>query len=188
MALHSTPILPLALPAHLRELALQDAVAWSSYLSLPGAVEHTSWGDVSVAALQRQIVDHARNARCRRWAILDSDDQLLGTVGLNDIDIEHRRAELAYDLSPAHQGRGLATEAARAVIAWAHIALGCIRIQATVLDSNLRSIAVLERVGMQREGLLRSYRHVRGQPRDFWMYAHTHPQLHGGQGDDRAAP
>jgi len=188
MALHSTPILPLALPAHLRELALQDAVAWSNYLSLPGAVEHTSWGDVSVEALQRQIADHARSTRCRRWAILDSHDQLLGTVGLNDIDIEHHRAELAYDLSPDHQGRGLATGAARAVIAWAHPALGCVRVQATVLDSNLRSIAVLERAGMQREGVLRSYRHVRGQPRDFWMYAHTPPQLHGDQGDDRAAP
>jgi ribosomal-protein-alanine N-acetyltransferase len=188
MALHSTPILPPTFQAHLRELVLQDAVAWSNYLSLPGVVEHTSWGDVSVEALQRQIVNHARNARCRRWAILDSADQLLGTVGLNDIDIEHHRAELAYDLSPAHQGRGLATEAARAVIAWAQAALGCVRVQATVLDSNLRSIAVLERAGMQREGLLRSYRHVRGQPRDFWMYAHTHPLLHGGQGESRVAP
>lgn len=188
MALHSTPILPPTFQAHLRELVLQDAVAWSNYLSLPGVVEHTSWGDVSVEALQRQIVNHARNARCRRWAILDSADQLLGTVGLNDIDIEHHRAELAYDLSPAHQGRGLATEAARAVIAWAQVALGCVRVQATVLDSNLRSIAVLERAGMQREGLLRSYRPVRGQPRDFWMYAHTHPQLHGGQGKSRVAP
>lgn len=188
MALHSTPSLPPAFQAHLRELILQDAVAWSTYLSLPGAVEHTSWGDVSVETLQRQIVDPARTTPCRRWAILDSDDQLLGTVGLNDIDMEHHRAELAYDLSPAHQGRGLATGAASAVIAWAHASLGCVRVQATVLDSNLRSIAVLERVGMQREGLLRSYRHVRGQPRDFWMYAHIHPQLHGGHGDDRAAP
>ncbi|MGH8097193.1 GNAT family N-acetyltransferase [Stenotrophomonas indicatrix] len=188
MASHSAPSLPPAFQAHLRELVLPDAVAWSNYLSLPGVIEHTSWGDVSVEALQRQIVDHARNTRCRRWAILDSDDQLLGTVGLNDIDIEHHRAELAYDLSPAHQGRGLATGAARAVIAWAQATLGCVRIQATVLDSNLRSIAVLERAGMQREGSLQSYRHVRGRPRDFWMYSHTHPRLHCGQGEDRAAP
>ncbi|WP_340569752.1 GNAT family protein [Stenotrophomonas sp. G106K1] len=164
MATHSTPILPPALQAHLRELVLPDAVAWSNYLSLPGVIEHTSWGDVSVEALQRQIVDHARSTRCRRWAIFDNDDQLLGTVGLNDIDIEHHRAELAYDLSPAHQGRGLATGAARAVIAWAHTALSCVRIQATVLDSNLRSIAVLERAGMQREGLLRGQGEGRAAP------------------------
>ena len=69
------------------------------------------------------------------------------------------------------QGQGLATHAARAVLEWGHAALALVRIQATVLDSNARSIAVLERLGMQREGLLRAYRRVRGQPRDFWMYA-----------------
>lgn len=46
------------------------------------------------------------------------------------------------------------------------------RIQATVLDSNARSIAVPERLGMQRAGLLCAYRKVRGHPRNFWMYAH----------------
>ncbi|KAG1526396.1 hypothetical protein G6F50_018390 [Rhizopus delemar] len=54
---------------------------------------------------------------------------------------------------------------------WAHDALGLQRIQATVLDSNASSIAVLERIGMQREGILRQYRKVRGQARDYWMYA-----------------
>lgn len=173
MALQPTPILPSALQTRLRELILPDAVAWSKYLSLPGVVEHTSWGNVSVQALQQQIIGYTQDARCRRWAIVNRDDQLLGTVGFNDIDIGHHRAELAFDLSPAWQGRGLATEAARAVMAWADNALACTRIQATVLDSNLPSIAVLERLGMQREGLLRAYRYVRGQPRDFWMYAHA---------------
>lgn len=40
-----------------------------------------------------------------------------------------------------------------------------------MLDSNLPSIAVLQRLAMRREGLLRAYRKVRGQPRDFWLYA-----------------
>ncbi len=31
--------------------------------------------------------------------------------------------------------------------------------------------AVLQRLAMRREGLLRAYRKVRGQPRDFWLYA-----------------
>ncbi|MEO2219574.1 GNAT family protein [Chromobacterium vaccinii] len=50
--------------------------------------------------------------------------------------------------------------------------IGLARIQATVLPENTRSIRVLERVGFQREGLLRSYRMVRGPSRDFWMYSH----------------
>ncbi|MGG2101244.1 GNAT family N-acetyltransferase [Stenotrophomonas sp. NRRL B-14846] len=102
-----------------------------------------------------------------------ADDQLIGTVGLNGVDPWHGRGELAYDLDPRWQGQGLATHAARGVLDWAHGTCGLVRIQATVLDSNARSIALLERLGMQREGRLRAYRHVRGQPRDFWMYAHV---------------
>jgi ribosomal-protein-alanine N-acetyltransferase len=165
------PTLPATLPARLRPLHVDDAAAWSRYLSLPGVTEHTSWGDVSERALRRQIAAYLPTATDLRWALVGADSQLIGTVGLNGIDLSHGRGELAYDLDPRWQGQGLATHAARAVLEWGHAAHARVRIQATVLDSNTRSIAVLERLGMQREGLLRAYRRVRGQPRDFWMYA-----------------
>jgi ribosomal-protein-alanine N-acetyltransferase len=42
-----------------------------------------------------------------------------------------------------------------------------------VLTSNSRSIEVLQRCGFKREGLMRSWRIVRGKPGDFWMYSHV---------------
>lgn len=169
------PALADSLPARLRPLRVDDAGAWSRYLSLPGMTEHTSWGDVSERALRQLIARYMPSAPDQRWALVDADDRLIGTLGLNGIDALHHRAELAYDLDPDWQGQGLATHAARAVLEWGHAARALVRIQATVLDSNTRSIAVLERIGMRREGLLRAYRQVRGQPRDFWMYAHVEP-------------
>jgi ribosomal-protein-alanine N-acetyltransferase len=163
--------LPYELHASLRPLRLDDAHAWSAYLSKPGVTEHTSWGDISASSLEKLVSHYAEGRDSLRWAIVDSSDSLLGTVGLNEISRDHGRAEIAYDLDPSHCGRGLATEATRAVIHWAHTALDLQRVQATVLDSNILSIAVLERVGMQREGLIRQYRRVRGQARDYWMYA-----------------
>ncbi|MBV6693659.1 GNAT family N-acetyltransferase [Serratia quinivorans] len=163
--------LPDELYASLRPLRLDDVDAWSAYLSKPGVIEHTSWGDVGPTNLETLIADYAEGKDSLRWAIVDPSDGLLGTVGLNEISRDHGRAEIAYDLDPSHCGRGLATEAASAVIHWAHTVLGLQRVQATVLDSNILSIAVLERVGMQREGLIRQYRRVRGQARDYWMYA-----------------
>lgn len=163
--------LPDELYASLRPLGPNDVDAWSAYLSEPGVIEHTSWGDVGPTNLEKLVADYAKGRDSLRWAIVDSSDSLLGTVGLNEISREHGRAEIAYDLDPRHCGRGLATEAASAVIYWAHTVLGLQRVQATVLDSNILSIAVLERVGMQREGLIRQYRRVRGQARDYWMYA-----------------
>jgi hypothetical protein len=38
-----------------------------------------------------------------------------------------------------------------------------------------RSARVLARCGFEREGLLRSYRMVRGVPGDFWIYWHVVP-------------
>jgi ribosomal-protein-alanine N-acetyltransferase len=166
--------LPDELYASLRPLGPNDVDAWSAYLSEPGVIEHTSWGDVGPTNLEKLVADYAKGRDSLRWAIVDSSDSLLGTVGLNEISRDHGRAEIAYDLDPRHCGRGLATEAASAVIYWAHTVLGLQRVQATVLDSNILSIAVLERVGMQREGLIRQYRRVRGQARDYWMYAAIH--------------
>ncbi|MBH1432882.1 GNAT family N-acetyltransferase [Stenotrophomonas maltophilia] len=90
--------------------------------------------------------------------------------GDDAIDPLHGRGELAYDLEPHWQGQGLATH--RAVLDCGHAVRSLTRIQATVLDSNARSIAEPERLGMRREGLLHAYRRVRGQPRNVWMYAH----------------
>ncbi|MBK0014279.1 GNAT family N-acetyltransferase [Stenotrophomonas sp. S41] len=167
----SVPTLPTALMAHLRPLVAEDAEAWSAYLSSPGFIEHTSWSDVSADGLRRQISRYGNDQGELRWAIVNARGGLLGTVGLNGIDPAHRRAELAYDIAPAHQGRGLASAAARAVLAWAHTTLACTRVQATVLDSNHPSMAVLQKLDMQLEGKLRGYRYVRNVPRDFWMYA-----------------
>jgi ribosomal-protein-alanine N-acetyltransferase len=60
----------------------------------------------------------------------------------------------------------------RVLTEWAHHGAGVVRVQATTLDSNVRSAQVLERCGYQREGLLRSFRMVRGAPGDFFMYSH----------------
>jgi len=40
-----------------------------------------------------------------------------------------------------------------------------------VLDSNVASARVLSKCGFELEGKLRSYRMVRGAPRDYWLYA-----------------
>jgi len=48
----------------------------------------------------------------------------------------------------AHQGRGLAAEAVRAVIELAFSRLGVTRIQATIDERNARSLALARRLGM----------------------------------------
>jgi hypothetical protein len=55
---------------------------------------------------------------------------------------------------------------------WGSSSLDLIRIQATVLETNSRSESVLVKCGYTYEGLLKSYRMVRGIPGDFKMYSY----------------
>lgn len=84
------------------------------------------------------------------WATLPTyalvfDERVIGTVNL---EIEGRRAMLGYALGRAYWGRGLAVEAARAVLA--HHALD--QYWASTASGNVRSMRVLDKLGMTRDG------------------------------------
>jgi RimJ/RimL family protein N-acetyltransferase len=57
------------------------------------------------------------------------------------------------------------------VTQWSYRALNLLRVQATVLETNRSSERVLQKCGFAYEGLLRSYRMVRGRPGNFKMYS-----------------
>jgi ribosomal-protein-alanine N-acetyltransferase len=162
----------------LRPIGAEDLPAWYAYLSEPAVYEHTSWNVQSPQDLARHIwqPDVSTPSTDLRLAIaLRSTNQLVGTAGFHTVSPQNRSAELAFDLSPAVWGRGIATCMCSLLTQWAHSAAGVVRVQATVLHTNARSGQVLRRCGFEREGLLRSYRMVRGQPGDFWMWGHVVP-------------
>jgi ribosomal-protein-alanine N-acetyltransferase len=95
-----------------------------------------------------------------------------GAGGINiRFSSESRIGEIGYSVARALWGRGLATEAARAVISQAFEAYpDLVRVRATADAGNVRSHRVLEKVGMVREGLLRQNRLVRGELLDEVWY------------------
>ena len=159
-----------------RPLASEDVEHWYAYLSVPSSVEHTSWNLHSVEELMPYVwgAEPLTPSLRLRLAIADREtNRLVGTVGFHTVSPENLSAEVAYDLAPSFRGKGIATYACNLLVAWAHEHVGLIRVQATVLESNARSMAVLRRSGFEREGLLRSYRMVRGRPGNFYMYSHV---------------
>lgn len=158
----------------LRCITRQDIREWYAYLSLPDVFTHTSWNLTCESDLI-PLLDQFESAMpdsAIRFAVIESATQnLVGSVGLHTISMQNKTAELAYDFAPDVWGKGLATACAKTLIDWSLHCAGFNRIQATVLPSNLASIRVLEKCGMQREGSLRKYRMVRGEPRDYLLYA-----------------
>jgi len=162
----------------LRPIEAADLALWYDYLSMPIVFEHTSWALASAAGLAPYVwaPEACEPPSPLRLAIaLRSSGQLVGTVGFHTVSVQNKTAELAYDLAPSVWGRGIATHVCREVVAWAHADVGLIRVQATVLETNTRSARVLDRCGFRHEGLLHSYRMVRGKPGNFHMYSHVLP-------------
>lgn len=97
---------------------------------------------------------------------------LLGGSGLHRIDWAVPRFEIGYWRRSGHDGRGIVTEAARALTRLAFDALGARRVEVRMDARNLRSMRVAERAGFVFEGVLRQDAlTVDGRPRDTRVYA-----------------
>jgi [ribosomal protein S5]-alanine N-acetyltransferase len=73
--------------------------------------------------------------------------KVIGTVNL-EIDAITRSAMLGYAIGRGYWGRGLATEAAEVVVAWAFDVVRLERVWASTSPDNVRSQKVLQKLGM----------------------------------------
>jgi RimJ/RimL family protein N-acetyltransferase len=79
---------------------------------------------------------------------------LVGDVLLALRSLEHQTVEVGYIFAPGHGGQGYATEAVRALLDLAFGPLGARRVTARVDARNVRSRALLERLGVRQEAYL----------------------------------
>ncbi len=107
------------------------------------------------------------------WAIANEKDEIIGTVGYNNISMQHLRAELSYDLNRDYWGSGIMTNSIFKIIEFSFQKLDLVRIQATVGQHNTRSIKLLETLSFKREGELSKFEKLKGKHYDFYMYATT---------------
>jgi [ribosomal protein S5]-alanine N-acetyltransferase len=96
------------------------------------------------------------------------DGQLAGAIGLMTKDVGI--AELGYWIGLPFWRRGYATEAAAEVIRYGFEDRGLQRIYATHYPRNPASGRVMQKAGMQREGMLRRHVHKWGEHLDMVFY------------------
>ncbi|MFJ6194827.1 GNAT family N-acetyltransferase [Micromonospora sp. NPDC092111] len=87
---------------------------------------------------------------CLTLAVV-ADAGVIGTVELVWRSQLDRTAELGYVLHPDHGGRGLATEAATALLRWGFDEVGLHRIYARCHGRNEASARLMVRLGMRQE-------------------------------------
>lgn len=95
------------------------------------------------------------------WTVFE-EDEVRGLISLIDVRRRHRswtvnRAEIAYWVDPAHQGKGIATEATRAVVDTAFDNLGLNRLIVSHTSANAASGKIPAKLGFRFVGTERQF-------------------------------
>ncbi len=94
------------------------------------------------------------------------DDRFIGTVWFKEVNRLDGNAELAIFMDHDHIGSGWGTDAQRALLAFGFGTLGLERVWLTVGADNARAIRSYEKVGFQREGVMRRSWRIQGRLTD----------------------
>jgi len=138
----------------LRTVRPGDAAAYYGCRSLP-AVRRYQGCPKSLAQAKRRLAACAALSpnTPRTWyqfAVIErASGAFAGDIAVHFTD--GRQAELGYTLAPGFQGRGYATEAAKAVLAWLFDTLGLHRVSCSADPRNKPSLKVMRRLGMRKE-------------------------------------
>ena len=136
-------------------------------LGLPASIDETK------ALIKPEIEGKTDFPRKQyNWTIvLKETDQFIGLAGMSLSNDKYRLGEIYYKFNPEFWGKGYATETARKLILMGFERFKLHKVEAGVAAPNHRSIRVLEKVGMTKEGLRRKILPIRGKWLNGFMYA-----------------
>ncbi len=168
----------------LRPLAAADEAAIAEAMTNPDVLRWTAGKDVVRAPADKRALKWLAT-RIDGWsrnnavfAVADSTtDLLLGCVTLRDVHRVPDQATVAYWVSPAARGRGIAARALDAAARWGFLAqadggLGLHRLSLDHALVNVGSCKVATRAGFLLEGTMREfYVELDGQRHDSHLHA-----------------
>lgn len=112
-----------------------------------------------------------------RWGIkLKENQKIIGTLGLNGLQLKNKRAEIGYELHPGFWRNGYVSEALEEVLRFSYEKLDLFRIGAVVFPENEPSLKLLEKFGFTKEGLLRGYIQQNGEIHDTYLLSLLKPE------------
>lgn len=161
----------------LRPLRLADSAAIFVYRSDPRVARFQVWEPRDQGEV-RTFIENLRDTAPDTpgtWyqlaIVLRENGDLIGDSGFHFPTSKPHEVEVGITVSPPHQRRGYATEALLCVIEYLFVTLGKHRVYARVDPRNTVSMALLERVGMTKQGPIRYAECAMGESADDVIYA-----------------
>ncbi len=112
------------------------------------------------------------NSRGTRWGmILKETNMFVGTIGLNQLNLLGKKAEVGFELHPSYWRRGITSEALKEVLRYSFEYLDLFRVGAITFPENDASGNLLKSLGFKEEGRLRGYLFQNQRSHDALVYS-----------------
>lgn len=162
----------------LRKPTPDDApLIFAAYGQDPEVAHYVPWRPHTCLSESEAVIgrflDSERDGSAFHWLLFQQGgSELMGAIGLRGGEVH--RLELGYVLARRYWGHGFMAEAVTAVVDWAFTEPSVFRVGAVCDIGNQRSARLLEKVGFEREGVLRSWAvhpNISATPRDCYSYS-----------------
>ena len=142
----------------LRALKLTDSTSMFKYRSNPIVSQYQNWkprtlDDVVDFISKLPDLPNMPDTWYQLGIFIKESHVLIGDIGIHFID--DLQVEIGFTLSLEYQGKGLATEAIGEVLNYLFFNMKKHRIVASIDPRNLKSMALLKRIGMRKEAHFR---------------------------------
>jgi RimJ/RimL family protein N-acetyltransferase len=156
-----------------RERDVPDLVAACRDPEIPRwTVVPSPYTEVDARAFVASQNERLSRGEAAPFAVVDADSgEFLGSVEVTLLDRRSGRGEIGYWVASQARRRGVAVRAVQLLSAWAFEDLGLERLELLIEPENEPSQRVAEAAGFMREGLLRSYRPMKGRRPDFIVFS-----------------
>ena len=151
---------------YLRPLEVEDSDAFVSWLSDEEIRQYLGMRTPGNRLREREYIEelYKDDRGINLCIVLKDNDELIGAVGLHDISIAHRNAEIGIFIgNKDYWSKGYGTEAMSLVIGHGFDQLNLHRISLGVFCFNARAIRAYEKIGFKREAVLREHSYVNGE-------------------------
>ena len=159
----------------LRQFNDSDLENVFSGLSHPDIVKYYGVSFESLEATKEQMTwfsDLEKNATGIWWAICSKGDgKFLGAGGLNDLDIENKKAEIGFWLLPENWGHGIIAEVVPLILNHAFNNLGIHRVEGFVETENVNCKKALLKLKFRLEGTMKDCEIKNGKFISLQIYA-----------------
>lgn len=119
----------------------------------------------SLAKLKEDYQNNNSSESARRF-IVENENDLVGIVDLDFIDLKHRNCEIMIIIKPEFSGNGFAKFAFKEATKYAFEVLNMHKVYLYVDTENEKAVKIYEKQGFKTEGVLREHFYAKGKYRD----------------------